>query len=70
MPSAELPGEIIIEIRRIGDILRVAAVDVASGTEVTFQAPASASRASIDRLAASKLRYVMKKLQDGATSSP
>jgi hypothetical protein len=55
------PGEIIIEIQRIGAILRVAAVDVATGIEVTFQAPASATRASIDRLAASKLRYVMNK---------
>ena len=55
MPS----GEIIVEIQRIGAILRVAAVDVATGTEVTFQAPASATRASIDRLAANKLRYVM-----------
>jgi hypothetical protein len=55
------PDEIIIEIQRIGAILRVAAVDVATGTEVVFQAPASASRASIDRLAANKLRYVMDK---------
>lgn len=57
MPS----DEIIIEIQRIGAILRVAAVDVATGTEVIFQAPASASRLAIDRLAADKLRYVMKK---------
>ena len=56
-----LPGEIIIEIQRIGAILRVAAVDVATGTEVVFQAPASASRASIKHLAANKLRYVMTK---------
>jgi hypothetical protein len=41
--------------------LRVAAVDVATGTEVTFQAPISANRASINRLAADKLRYVMRK---------
>ena len=55
------PDEIIIEIQRIGAILRVAAVDVATGTEVVFQAPATASRLAIDRLAADKLRYVMKK---------
>lgn len=55
------PDEIIIEIQRIGAILRVAAVDVATGTEVVFQAPASASRLAIQRLAADKLRYVMKK---------
>jgi hypothetical protein len=55
------PGEIIIETQRIGASLRVAAIDVASGTEVVFQAPASATRASIQHLAASKLRYVMAK---------
>ena len=54
-------GEIIIETQRIGAILRVAAVDVATGTEVVFQPPATASRASIERLAANKLRYVMRK---------
>jgi len=54
-------GEIIIETQRIGAILRVAAVDVATGTEVVFQAPATATRASIERLAANKLRYVMSK---------
>jgi hypothetical protein len=54
-------GEIIIETQRIGAILRVAAVDVATATEVVFQAPATATRASIERLAASKLRYVMSK---------
>ena len=58
------PDEIIIEIQRIGAILRVAAVDVATGTEVTFQAPTWASRLSIHRLAANKLRYVLRK---GAT---
>jgi hypothetical protein len=54
-------GEIIIETQRIGAILRVAAVDVATGTEVVFQAPITASRISIQRLAASKLQYVMRK---------
>jgi hypothetical protein len=47
--------------------LRVAAVDVATGTEVVFQAPASASRIAINRLAVAKLRYVMRK---AATSKP
>lgn len=55
------PDEIIIEIQRIGAILRVAAVDVATGTEIVFQAPVTASRMSIHRLAADKLRYVMNK---------
>ena len=57
MPSTE----ILIETRRIGATLRVTAVDAASGTEVTFQAPASVGREQLQRLAASKLRYVMNK---------
>ncbi|THD44678.1 MAG: hypothetical protein E7774_09740 [Bradyrhizobium sp.] len=63
MPS----DEIIIETQRIGNILRVAAVDVATATEVVFQAPTTATRAAIERLAASKLRYVLAK---GATPKP
>lgn len=55
------PGEIIIETQPIGAILRVAAVDVATGTEVIFQAPITAGRIAIQRLAASKLQYVMRK---------
>ena len=64
------PDEIIIEIQRIGAILRVAAVDVATGTEVVFQAPASASRLAINRLAADKLRYVMAKAAAPKASDP
>jgi predicted acylesterase/phospholipase RssA len=55
------PREILIESMRIGNALRVTAVDAETGVEVTFQAPASASRASIQRLAADKLNYVMGK---------
>ncbi len=51
-------GDILIEIRRIGGILRVAAVDAASGTEIVFQAPSSTNLSVLQRLAASKLRYV------------
>ena len=64
------PDEIIIEIQRIRGILRVAAVNVATGTEVVFQAPASASRLAINRLAANKLRYVMRKATISKPSDP
>ncbi|MGB9153495.1 MAG: hypothetical protein WCD70_10460 [Alphaproteobacteria bacterium] len=53
--------EIFIETRSIGSILRVTAIDADSGTEVVFQAPANASRAQLQSLAADKLRYVMNK---------
>jgi len=57
--------EIFIETRRIGGTLRVTAIHADSGTEAVFQAPASTGREELQRLAASKLRYVMSKKQDG-----
>ncbi|MDR3424537.1 MAG: hypothetical protein P4M13_05590 [Alphaproteobacteria bacterium] len=58
--------EILMETKRIGAIQRIAAVDADSGTEVVFQAPASASPEEIRRIAASKLRYVMEKKEKAA----
>lgn len=60
MPASK-PGEAIIEYTRVGNSIRVTAVDVATGTEVTFQAPAGASTADMQRIAINKLTYVMNK---------
>ena len=54
-------GEILIEYKRIGNIMRVSAVDAETGTEVTFQAPANAHPSDLQRLAVNKLKYVMQK---------
>ena len=54
-------NEIILEVQRIGGTVRVTAIEANSGTEVVFQAPASTGRKEIERLAASKLHYVMAK---------
>lgn len=51
--------EVIFEIRRIGDIQRVAAIDVISGVEVVLQAPASASRREVEALALAKLERAL-----------
>ncbi len=61
MPSKD----ILIETRRIGTALRVAAVDTASGTEVVFQAPCSLGETAIKKLAAEKLAYVLRKKAEG-----
>jgi hypothetical protein len=53
------PGEVIFEITRIGDLQRVAAVDVASGVEVVIQAPASAALADVRALALKKLERAL-----------
>lgn len=55
------PREILIETKRIGAILRVAAVDPQSGIEIVFQAPASAPPETLHRLAHAKMRYALDK---------
>ncbi len=52
--------EVLIETLRVGAILRVTAIHALTGTEVVFQAPANSSRLSLQRLAISKLKYVMR----------
>lgn len=51
------PKDVIIETQRVGTALKVSAVDTRSLLEVSFVAPASADRLSIDRLAVQKLTY-------------
>ena len=60
----DVPGyerRIILELTRIGSSQKVTAIDEDTGTEVSFISPASAARADIERLARSKLDYVIKK---------
>jgi hypothetical protein len=51
--------EVIFEITRVGDVQRVAAVDVASGVEVVVQAPANAALADVRALALRKLERAL-----------
>lgn len=51
--------EIIFEVTRVGDVQRVAAVDVATGVEVVIQAPASAATADVRTLALKKLERAL-----------
>jgi hypothetical protein len=55
------PREILIESIKYGSSVRVTAMDTATGTEVTFQAPVNASQATIKRIASDKLKYVLAK---------
>ena len=63
MPK-QTTNEAFIEYTQIGAIVRVTAVDAASGTEVSFQAPANTPRTSLERTAINKLRYVLNKKSD------
>ena len=57
--SADQEREVIYEITRLGDIQRVAAVDVESGVEVIVQAPGGASLADVRALALRKLERAL-----------
>lgn len=64
MPSDDvyLP-EVLIEMRRVGNAIRIAAIDPISGTEVTMVAPRKTHISDIKRIAARKLAYVLGKKQ-------
>lgn len=51
--------EVLLEFRRIGNVVKVTATDAATLTEVTIQGPANASRESLRRTAVAKLNYVL-----------
>jgi hypothetical protein len=51
--------DVIFEITRVGDVQRIAAIDVATGVEVVVQAPASAALADVRALALKKLERVL-----------
>jgi len=48
--------EVLFEFKQVGAAVRVAAIDAATGTEVTVMGPATASRNDLQRLALNKLR--------------
>jgi hypothetical protein len=54
--SGTATGEIIIEMRPVGSVVRVAAVDVATGTEVVVMGPAASPPKALEELAVAKLR--------------
>jgi hypothetical protein len=56
-PNArDAPREIYFEFTAVGAVVKVAAIDAATGVEVVVMGPANASRADLERLALRKLR--------------
>lgn len=60
-------GEVLFEFRPAGASVRVAAIHVATGTEVITIAPASATPAQMQSLALAKLR---RRLAQDTTNPP
>ena len=72
-PSREGQGEsgerreVIFEYVPIGSSVKVTAVDVASGLEVSVVGPSIAAQRELERVAVQKLRYMLeKKKNEGA----
>ena len=54
--SAEPGREVYFEMTRVGVSVRVAAIDAATGVEVTVVGPASAAQSDLQQLALAKLK--------------
>lgn len=53
--------EILMQMTAVGNALKVTAVHVPSGTEVSFMAPKNTPMLSLKMMARKKLEYVIKK---------
>ena len=53
--------EIILELRPVGNIMRVSAMDTATMTEVTLQGPINAGEHVLKQNVLAKLEYVLRK---------
>ncbi|MGD9868377.1 MAG: serine hydroxymethyltransferase [Hyphomicrobiales bacterium] len=54
--AREGDGEIYVEFKQVGQIMRVTAIDAASGVEVVIMGPVSASQGDLQKVAVAKLR--------------
>ena len=60
-------GDVLFEFVQMGQQMRVAAIDEATGTEVVVITPLNATRLQMQRVAMAKLR---RKLEQGASTPP
>ncbi len=56
MADRESPSEVLFEFTPVGAVVRVAAIDAATGIEVTVMGPVTAARSDLERLALRKLK--------------
>lgn len=59
VPRGDVVGEVLFEFSRVGNVIRVTAIDVDSNTEIVIAGPATAPQAMLQNTALQKLRYVM-----------
>ena len=64
-PTDGSGDDILIEMYRLGNSVKVTAVDCKTGTEVTIVGSPSAGEEMLKRNAVNKLRYVLRKNAEG-----
>ncbi len=64
MNSDRPPRDVLFEFTAIGATVKVAAIDAATGVEVTVVGPARAARGDLQRLALAKLAARLKALEN------
>ena len=62
--------EVFVEIQTLGNLLRVTAIDAATGIEAVLSAPRQSSPDSVRKAALQKLRYVLQKSGRLAPANP
>lgn len=73
MSGAKRPGPdaakraIIFEFQQIGNSVKVAAVDEATGVEVSIVGPSTAMRSDLEKVARAKLMRALERVAGGAT---
>ncbi len=65
MKSREIVGDVILEFRRVGNAVKVSAVDTVSYVEVSIMAPVTCSEQEMTIAAIQKLDYVLAKQNTG-----
>lgn len=74
MKDHERVGDVILEFRRIGNTVKVSAVDTVSYVEVSIMAPVTCSEQEMTSTAIQKLEYVLAKQNNqknkGASTPP
>ncbi len=63
-------GEIIFEFTPLGGSVKVTAVDVATGVEVSVVGPTTAPQRELERVARGKLLYRLKRIEEGEERAP
>jgi len=61
----KLQGEVLLEMRRVGAQMRVAAIHAPTRTEIVFIAPLNATREQLSTLARAKLARRLQRQRDG-----